>query len=79
MILKKYFINGTTRTKNLYLLYVCTKVLFSEGIYMNQTEFKEKRDAEASNSYLSEFHMRSLDIDIAFYGTKLQKAKKTEF
>lgn len=46
---------------------------------MNHTEFKEKRDAEASNSYLSEFHMRSLDIDIAFYGTKLQKAKKTEF
>jgi hypothetical protein len=44
---------------------------------MDRTEIEEKSEEEVSTDEPSEFHMRSLDIDIAFYGTKLKKQKKT--
>lgn len=47
-----------------------------KGRIMDRTESEEQSDEQVSKDDLSEFHLRSLDIDIAFYGTKLKKTKK---
>ncbi len=44
---------------------------------MDKLESEEQSEEQVLKDNLSEFHLRSLDIDIAFYGTKLKKTKKT--
>ncbi len=44
---------------------------------MDKVESKEQSEEQELKDDLSEFQLRSLDIDIAFYGTKLKKLKKT--
>jgi hypothetical protein len=43
---------------------------------MDRTESEEQSEEQVSKDDLSEFHLRSMDIDIAFYGTKLKKLRK---
>ena len=43
---------------------------------MDRTEIEEQSEEQVSKDELSEFHQLSLDIDIAFYGTKLKKTRK---
>ena len=43
---------------------------------MDKVESKEQSEEQELKDDLSEFQLRSLDIDIAFYGTKLKKTKK---
>lgn len=43
---------------------------------MDRTEIEEQNEENVSCDEPSEFHMRSLDIDIAFYGNKLKKQKQ---
>lgn len=43
---------------------------------MDRTEKEEKSKEQVSGDDLSEFHLRSMDLDIAFYGTKLKKLRK---
>lgn len=46
---------------------------------MDGTEIDEQSEEQVSTDDLSEFHLRSMDLDIAFYGTKLKKLRKTEY
>lgn len=43
---------------------------------MERTEKEEQSEEQISKDDLSEFHLRSMDLDIAFYGTKLKKLRK---
>lgn len=47
-----------------------------KGCIMDRTEIEEQSEEQVSKDDLSEFHLLPLDIDIAFYGTKLKKTKK---
>lgn len=59
-----------------YALYIFS---VQKGFIMDRTEIDEQSEEQVSEDDLSEFQLRSLDIDIAFYGNKLEKLKKTEF
>ncbi len=43
---------------------------------MDRTEKEEQSEEQVSRDVLSEFQLRSMDLDIAFYGTKLKKLRK---
>lgn len=43
---------------------------------MERTEKEEQSEEQLSKDELSEFYLRSMDLDIAFYGTKLKKLRK---
>jgi hypothetical protein len=59
------------------VIYNMHYTLYVEGIVMDKVESKEQSEEQEVKDDLSEFQLRSLDIDIAFYGTKLKKLKKT--
>lgn len=59
-----------------YALYIFS---VQKGFIMDRTEIDEQSEEQVSEDDLSEFQLRSLDIDIAFYENKLEKLKKTEF
>lgn len=44
---------------------------------MDRTEIEKQGEEQVSCYEPEEFYMRSLDIDIAFYGNKLKKQKET--
>jgi hypothetical protein len=44
---------------------------------MDRIEIEGQNKEQVIKDYLSEFHLRSLDIDIAFYEAKLKKLTKT--
>ena len=43
---------------------------------MDRMEIEEQSEEHILKDDLSEFHLLSLDIDIAFYGTKLKRTKE---
>jgi hypothetical protein len=59
------------------VIYNMHYTLYLEGIVTDKVESKEQSEEQKLKDDLSEFQLRSLDIDIAFYGTKLKKLKKT--
>ena len=59
------------------VIYNMYYTFYVEGIVMDKVESEEQSEEQESKDDLSEFQLRSLDIDIAFYGTKLKKLKKT--
>jgi len=44
---------------------------------MDRIEIEGLSEEKVLKDHRSEFYLHSLDIDIAFYGTKLKKLKKT--
>jgi|BarGraIncu01121A_1022015.scaffolds.fasta_scaffold299362_1 hypothetical protein len=59
------------------VIYNMYYTFYVEGIVMDKVESEEQSEEQEPKDDLSEFQLRSLDIDIAFYGTKLKKLKKT--
>lgn len=53
-----------------------TVFLSSEGLMMHRIEIEGQNKEQVFKDHISEFHLRSLDIDIASYVTKLKKLTK---
>jgi len=71
------YLSLKTTLQNLkFTLYMHYIFSVQKGCIMDRTEIEEQSEEQVSKDDLSEFHLLPLDIDIAFYGTKLKKTKK---
>lgn len=54
----------------------CLHSISRSGSIMDRMEIEEQSEEHILKDDLSEFYLLSLDIDIAFYGTKLKRTKE---